>query len=407
MTERSTERRRAVDLGRAVERLQLVRDLIALANSGGGTISIGTTSDGASVGVSPELAEPFTDGAIRALTDHYTDPDELGVRVDRHPVEGGFVVELHVPAAAEPPVLPSRPGRSDDAPPGFEPDVGPPGTAPADTEPDIQPAEVFAADTVWVRRGNRSRIASRDDHRRWRADAVAATRSAILEQLTMVVEAPTGSRVQILTDDDVLDQPSFLLRRSADVFTKRPERLLTADDLLYLWLHRTSLDLTVGEAKALLVQSALRRRATLFLWLAELELSQDDIRRQLRRAVTMNDRDKSDAARSILQVASLYLGDGDYARLRNGLADSRYTHMREAADEWPESSDARANVETLNKARYLRLTGTELEAEADTIIRDQPSRAVRALPGIGYALLTRRLARRGHAGRPPALSRRR
>jgi hypothetical protein len=395
MSERITERRRAVDLDRPVDRLTLVRDLMALANSGGGTISIGVGGDGTLLGLPTNLAEKLDTASVRALTDHYTAPDELGVVVDRSRVDSGFLVELHVPAAPEPPVMPNQPGLASD---GAAEDGG--GTSGALEH------EVFPAHSVWIRRSGRSRTATREDHRRWRADAVAATRSTILEQLTMVVEAPAGSRIQVLTNTDLLDEPSFLLRRSADLFARRSDRLLSADDLLYLWLHRSRLDLTVGDAPALLVQSALRRRATLFLWLAELELTQDDVRRQLRRALTMNDRDKSDAARSILQVASLHLGSGDYARLRTALAESRYAHMREAAGEWPEAADARATVVALNNARYQRLTGTELETEADTIIRDQPSRAVRALPGIGYALLTRRMERRGHAGRPPATRRR-
>ena len=55
------------DLDRDRDRLTLVADLVAMANSGGGTVAIGLKKSGQPVGLGPELAAKLSAVAGRVL----------------------------------------------------------------------------------------------------------------------------------------------------------------------------------------------------------------------------------------------------------------------------------------------------------------------------------------------------
>ena len=152
--------------------------------------------------------------------------------------------------------------------------------------------------------------------------------------------------------------------------------------------------IVVGDGAAeLLFQSALRKRATLFLWLTRLELSPVDIKRHLWTGLAMRDRDKSDAARSMLQVSALFLGAADYAELRAALADSSYAHMREAAAEWPSIADAVVATEAMADSSLRTLSEAELHDAVDALLSDGGSAVGRRAGPLGLELLRRSLAR--------------
>ncbi|MFV0527059.1 MAG: hypothetical protein ACK5RL_21450 [Acidimicrobiales bacterium] len=360
--------------------LALVRDLVAVANSGGGDVVLerrglppGLGSPAEPVDATPGVDRPGGGPApaeVQALLHEVIAPDRLDLTVARRAEPGHRVTWLVVPPAPEPPLVPTV-----DLPGGFP------------------------AGTVLVRRDGVTVAATRDDHRRWRADTTAAVHRELSARLQLLVDAPTGARIQVVEAGAVVDEPSFLLARAADLHRVRSDKLLSGEDLSHLWLHRHSLDLTSTDRRELLVLSALRRRMTLWLWLAQLEPDQDEVRRLLRRSLTLDDRDKSDAGRSILEVAAVYLGHGQFDRLRSRLVASGYAHLRKAADEWPDvDTTRRSMVDRLASGRYQRLTDTELEAEAEAAVRSGEPRLIRRLPGIGFALLERRLGRRGHGG---------
>jgi len=338
-----------LDFDNSAQIAHVAVEAAAIANSGGGTVTVDSDLDVEALG---------------ALLDAHVAPASIEAVIERRSPDGQETALLSIPAAPEPPLVMA--------------------TA----------SEAFEANSVVVRRANRIERARHDDYQRWRSEAIDAARQTIVNRLTMVIDAPPTARIQVISGEQVDDEPNFLLSRSTDLFVLRPSRLLGPNDLVYLWLHRNSLDLSKAQSQALIIQSALRKRATLFLWLAEIMPDPADVRRQLRRAVTMSDRDKSDAARSILQVASLYLGYGEYNRLRTALAESGYRHMEQAANEWFEPEQARDAAEAVLTGRQRRLTDRELVAEAETLIREQPNRIARGLPTIGYALWQNRQA--GH-----------
>lgn len=363
------ERRTTLDFDNPQTRLQLVRDITAMANSGGGRLIIGVKADGTEQGIRVDLADKLGAEQLADLVADHVAPDRVAVQVERRDVaEGAVVVEIQVAAAQVPPLVLSKPGV-------HQPAGG-------------DPVEVFPADAVVVRRGSRVTPARRDDFRRWTQEAVSAARAQIQEQLLLVANAPVGARIRVIGEDEVRDEPSYFLSRSSDLFQRRPERLLDSGDLAYLWSHRETLDLT-GPSGQLVVQSALRKRATLFLWLRWLKPDAVWLDRQLWRVFDVADRDKSDAARSMLQVAALFLDRDRYEALRLRLSDSRYAHMREAAEDWPTPSQAMAAIEGLRDSTLAETSEEELFTLSDGLLAEggqQVSR--RALP-IGLELLLR------------------
>ena len=362
-----------LDLDDAASRLGLVRAAVGIMNAGGGLVVAGADRNGRETGVDDATAERLSAVAVAALVDPFISPDTIQLDVQTRPLaDARLVVEIEITEPAARPIVFTAPG--------------------AHQADDGAEVELFAAGSVVVAAGGRCRPAVRRDFRRWTASAVEAERSRLREQLSMVLEAPEGSRLRLLTADEVRDDPSYFLSRAADLFRQRPDRVLQTNDLQYLWLHRSSLHLD-RTAAALLVQSALRKRATLFLWLAVLDLPPAELKAQLWAALEMRDRDKSDAARSILQVACL-VGDGDeYRDLQQALAAADYTHMREAAEAWPAAGDARASLDMVAD-RGLRARGdTELFELADGVMASGGSAVLRQAPPIGLEVFRRKLER--------------
>lgn len=356
-----------------VDRLKLVRLVVAMANGGGGRVVLGAPSTGEAQGLGSSAAEMVTGAWVGALVGEFTGGDPLDLAVDQRPAtEGRMVVEIGVRGCPEPPLVLERAG----------------------TYPDTSGQEqtVFESRSVYTRRRGRTERARRDDYRRWRADAVEQVRRQVAERLALVVEAPVGAQIRVLTEGEVHDPPSYYLSRATDLFRLQPEQLLSAQDLVYLWLHRGSL--TIDDAGAeLIVQSALRKRATLYAWLAHLSLTDDQIRRFLFGAVDMKDRDKSDAARAMLLVCVIYFGYDDYTQLCQLLAGSGYAHMREAAAALPDPVAARHQLEgeRLPVASRGQLTSGELLAQIDAILANQGPGS-RRVSSLALELLERKLA---------------
>ncbi|MEM9132615.1 MAG: RNA-binding domain-containing protein [Actinomycetota bacterium] len=375
-------------------RLELVRHVVAMANSGGGTVVIGEKRNGNAVGVGADVAAAVSATAVGELVADAVRPDRVEMVVTRADVgDGRQLVEIKVSPSAEPPLVMARAGTvpADGSNGGGNGDGGANGDG---GDHGGAPTTVFAAHEVVVRRSGRTETARRDDHLRWRTEALDALRRELSERLALVVEAPAGATVRVVTGDEVLDEPSYLLSRSTDLFRLQPEQLLSSSDLVYLWLHRRTLTFT-DDAVRLLVHSALRKRATLYLWLSVLPVTAEQVRRLLFEAVAMRDRDKSDAARAVLLICALYLGDDDYEALVDRLRESSYAHMRSAAETLPDRAHAEEQLrnEALvgsGQEQLLLAPANELYDHVDRLL-SQGGNVPRRVPSFGLELLNRRL----------------
>ena len=364
-----------LDPADARDRLILVKEIVAMANAEGGRIRIGVTDDGTIVGIEDEECSKWDLAEIGNLLDRYIRPDKLdiGLTLDPDGCEPGRkVVEVTVPLHPSPPIVLARDGNHG-------------GTG----------SPVFTKDTVIVRHNTKAERAGRSDYLRWRDEL----RDRILQQFQMVIQASETAHLRILKDQEVKDEPNFMLSRAADLFRQRPEKLLDGDDLLYLFKNRAGLGIRGERVGELLVHSALRRRATLFFWLALLGLDAGTIRDILGDALQMSDRDKSDMAGVMPLVARLFLREDDYDWLIGRMRESRYAHIRNAAEGFAMAAVAQ---EAIDRRRSGRIEGRplqdigddELLALADELAAEGNSQRIsRRMPSLGLEYLVRRLAR--------------
>lgn len=370
------ERMPSCDLDDPNDRFVLCREVASMLNSGGGTIVVGVRKGGRTIGLSPDAVAALGADAINEVMNLHLDPDRVELAVATTERDDAIVVEIAVPPIADPPVVLGRPGTYTDA------------------SGDEQ--TVFAAHSVYARHNNRAVPATRRDQRRWTADAVETVRRGLNERLAMVIAAPPEARVRVVTNEEVRDEPSYFLSRSTELFTLQSEQLLSGPDLVYLWLHRDTLSID-AEAAELIVQSALRKRVTLYLWLSVLPVDAEDVRRYLWRSLEMKDRDKSDAARAMLFVCALYLEPDDYKQLAAALSESSYAHMREAAEALPEIEQAEAQLkgERLigsGQEQLVHEPDLELYRQVDEVLGRGGSGS-RRVPSLGLELLHRKLTR--------------
>ncbi len=372
------ERLARFEFNNEADRLKLVRHLVAMANSGGGRILLGASPSGDESGLATEAVAPVSVDSVRELVGGFIGPDTMAVSVEHRALGSErTVVEIGVGPTPEPPLVLVKAGSH----------IGR-GHAEQTTQ------VVFGPNSVYARHNGRTGLARRDHYRQWRRDAVEGVRRHLRERLDLVIEAPLEAQVRVLADDEVHDQPSYFLSRSADLFRVKPDQLLSATDLVYLWLHRETIQADDTSCE-LIVQSALRKRATLYPWLAVLSVSDEQVRRFLFGAVTMKDRDKSDAARSMLGVCALYFDETDYTRLVSQLGESSYAHMRQAAQALPDLAAARLQLDGERMTGDDRATSSvsELLARIDEILSRQGASS-RRVPALGLELVDRKLAAR-------------
>ena len=370
MDERHTiELKRDIDLQITEQKLKLVKEVVALANADGGQIIIGVDNDGTQIGVHDGRVRSLDAARINDVVRSFIEPDSIEVSVTTEPLgDGATIVRLNVPKTSRPPLVFSKDGN-------FASDTG-------------AQKSLFAAHSVFVRQGTKAEPARWTDYRRWIDDAVQAAQDSFMDKVGLLVQAAPDSDVRILDGDRFASPPRFLLEQSAALFEQRPEKLLTGDDLLHLWKNRASLALS-GSATELLIQSALRKRATLFLWLWFLEPTEEQVARYLENALVMKDRDKSDAAKAILQAAAIYLGETKYLEIAGRLARSPYSHMRDASSRWPCPNDALNSLARLRMARHEGLSETRLVTSADSEAREEEPSSKR-LSSLGIELLALR-----------------
>jgi len=378
------ELKESFDLDSPGDRLQLVKEIVAMANASGGTIYLGVTDDGASrPGIDEKCATALDPARLTDLVDPYISPDHLELRVSRNSGEapGRVVVSIAVPAFPDPPLVLCRKGEYVGA--------------------DKKPVLVFRQQTVYRRKGTKAEPASRQDFREWIAAAVTAENDRWRSRVALLSNLPPGAVLEVRPSEGAaVEEPGSFLSRAVAQYRSDPNKLLSTRDLLAAFVARSGTTFD-DEAHELLIQSALRRRPTLFFWLRLAEFPASRVRTILYDALRASDRDKSDAGRAIVEVAALYLDDGDYQEIIDGLATSRYAHFREAAAAGVERADVLMRLEA---SRPDRLDGTEVEALTDQGLSEEAARlagelldhhssaAARKLSSIGVELLWRTMS---------------
>lgn len=157
--------------------LELIKDIAAFANSGGGYILVGLNDDGAPSGVdvSGLLSVDIADIANRLhkyFGHHFT-----GVELIQTQKESNEICAIRIPATRIPIVF-TRVGEIELT--------------------DGKKKTVFALGTVYFRHGTKSEPGTSDDLRQFLERELEFTRRSWLDGIATVVEAPAGSRFAVL-----------------------------------------------------------------------------------------------------------------------------------------------------------------------------------------------------------------
>jgi len=195
-----------------------------------------------------------------------------------------------------------------------------------------------------------------------------------------------------------------------ELFRTRRERdrsaMLTYDDLLFVFIERSGIELEHEDIE-LLIRAGLRRPGTLYFWLAGLpDLSV--VSELLFSSLNDTDRDVSDAAKTMLEVAALTIeNDAELDLLVQAMSNhGRYMHFRDVARDWGGRSAALSGFDDRVESALLpnglpvaQLSNEQIEHEADTLVeqlihdgRRNPSLS-RRLSDFGRVIFSRKIGR--------------
>lgn len=156
---------------------ELIKDIVAMANSGGGSIVIGANDDGTPSGYDVAILRAIDPADVANKIHKYTEQHFTDFHLQDAGIAGAPVAELSVGGVRYPIVF-SAPGEYEH----------PPGKV----------KSAFRKGTVYFRHGAKSEPGTTDDLRNALERELERVRSFWLEGITKVVEAPAGSEVQVV-----------------------------------------------------------------------------------------------------------------------------------------------------------------------------------------------------------------
>jgi len=155
---------------------ELLKDIVAMANSGGGRIIIGLNDDGTPSGISAEKIHGIDPAVFVDKVFSYTGVHFAGVRtvIENHAETQVAVLAIDEAAA---PLIFSKPGTYQIA--------------------EGKQRNAFSAGTLYVRHGAKSEPGTSDDMRNILERHLKNARATLLANLRQVIEAPAGAVVSI------------------------------------------------------------------------------------------------------------------------------------------------------------------------------------------------------------------
>ncbi len=345
------------DLNSDKARVELVKDVVAIANSGGGSIFYGA-NETSKPGIDKKTADALDSAKLSDLVEKFISPApiELAHDISELP-NGNFIVEIIIDAA-EFPIAMSRVGMWK-------------GSISGKDKP------VFIIGDIWTRHSSKNQRIDYEDIRRWILRAKKEEREDFLERITTLVNLPEGANIQVISQSgDPIDSAQKLLANVAQRRERDTSHLLTANDLLWIFQQRESYE-TKESDLSILIGSSLRRGATLFWWLIQAEDKPQFVIEEVLAALSASDRDKSDAARNIIELAAIFADDIILGEIIDHLRKSRYKHFRDEAKNWNGREEAlrklgdRIVSATHDGRKLLDYSADELESIATELAISQ------------------------------------
>lgn len=153
---------------------EIIKDIIAMANSGGGVIVIGSDNKGKPTGFDPTSLLDTDEAVMTDRIGKYTGVQFDGFTISEHTKAGNRLVLILVEGVTIPIVFVK------------------PGTYAVS---DKKQKTAFSAGTVYFRHGSKSEPGNRDDLRKFIERRLEAIRKSWLQGVRKVVKAPPGSRI--------------------------------------------------------------------------------------------------------------------------------------------------------------------------------------------------------------------
>lgn len=306
-------------------KVELVKDLVAMANGGGGQIIFGC-NETTQLGIDEATARKLDSAKVSDLISSFVRPAIVKVEHEIIPLAAGRCLYKLAVTAPEYPIVMSKKGDWS-------------GMSNQRDKP------LFNEGDVWYRENTRVKRITFEYLRSWIDGIRQREREGVLERISKVIDIPDGAEITIVTPSDgPIDTPN----RVVEYATKRRENnsnhLLGADDLLNLFINRHLLNLDQS-GFSLLIASALRRNSTLYWWLAQaIDNKVDLVMQEVCSCLDSKDRDKSDAGKNIIEMVAIFASDEEARGIVRQLESSSYKHFREAASTWIDCSTERQRI---------------------------------------------------------------
>ena len=171
--------KKQIDVDSKEEWIEFIKDIIAMANSGGGVILIGVNDNGLPSGVDITPILSYDSAKITDKIESYTGEHFSEFEIIEVDINGYHVAALRVYAVSIPIVF-NRPGIY---------------------EVSGKPKAVFAKGVAYFRHGAKSEPGTTNDLRQFLQRELEGIRKSWLGNIRKVVEAPRGSQVQILSSE--------------------------------------------------------------------------------------------------------------------------------------------------------------------------------------------------------------
>lgn len=325
--------------GSTHDKARLAREVVALANAGGGALVYGVDDGRRVVGIDPHTVRQLDAAKVGDYLGKYIGDQQIDVAVLVHDQDQPCVIELQVSAHPKPPVVMIQDGTHVSG---------------------RQQGTLFRRGDVLTRSLTRARPAGPADIQRWLDLAEKRGEERILEMMRLYAERPPGYEMHL----DLPDTSEGRFRQAVAAYLEDERQLLDGEALLRLAADQDVVDLAARdhEAAELVLQSALRKKATLWWWLARIRPEVAWLEAQLRKVLGALDRDVSDSGVALLEVAATAC-PAVFDELRTALAGStKYAHFREAAAKYPtrqvalEALQGRvAPIEAVTRSEVLQL----------------------------------------------------
>lgn len=315
-------------------KVDLVKNLIAMANAGGGQVVYGRDETN-TPGVDQSVCTTLDSARIADLIERYASRASVHVSHSIEALDSGkFILSLTIDAAPYPIVM-SRTGDWKGMNSGKD-------------------KPLFLVGDIWTRHSTKTERINYEDLRQWFERVRQEERDRILSRITSLVNLPEGAEIQVVsTSQQPIDSPQRLLEYAAMRHEYDPSHLLTSSDLAHIFVNRGGLTQLSQAQTGLLISSALRRPPTLYWWLLLADNASDFIVAELKKCLNAKDRDKSDAARSIIELAAIFADDTELSKMLEELQNSGYQHFREAAQDWQSRADMHGQLrERIANAKY-------------------------------------------------------